>query len=301
MSEPMEHGPMYDEEWDVDLNEFLDDGGGGDQTEAGGEEQAEIENGPAEAEAKPETQQETAQEEPGAQVKQEEPANSDVFDLKHMGTTTQVDRQRVTELAQMGLDYDRVKGQRDELRRQAEELRKYQSENSELVDFIRDLAKQSDMSAEQLMDEIRINQCMKQNNISQEVARERVAREKAERRLRQQESSKAPQLSREEAQKQRMNQEIREFFQEFPNVKPDEIDKSVWNAVGQGKPLKDAYRDHLHQKQKTELEAEIQHLKTELEAQKKNQENRSKSIGSQEAGTTEGGKDKFLEAFLSDD
>ena len=301
MSEPMEHGPMYDPEWDVDLSDFLSDEGGADQTTNEAAEQPETQEQPEVVETTPEAQQETKQEEPSAEAKPEEPANSDVFDLKHMGNTTQVDRQRVTELAQMGLDYDRVKGQRDEFRRQADELRQYKTENAELVDFIRDLAKQSGMSAEQLMDEIRVNQYVQRNNVSQEVARERVAREKAERRLQQQEAQKAPKLTPEQEKKERMNKDIREFFQAFPNVKPDEIDKSVWDGVNQGKSLKDSYQDYLHRKQDAEKDAEIQRLKSEPEAQKKNQENRAKTIGSQKSGSQEDAKDKFLEAFMSDD
>ena len=98
-----------------------------------------------------------------------------------------------------------------------------------------------------------------------------------------------------------MNKDIREFFQAFPNVKPDEIDKSVWDGVNQGKSLKDSYQDYLHRKQDAEKDAEIQRLKSELEAQKKNQENRAKTIGSQKSGSQEDAKDKFLEAFMSDD
>lgn len=301
MSETMEHGPMYDPEWDVDLSDFLSDDGGADQATNEAEEPTETQEQPEVVETTPETQQEAEQEHPSAESKPEEPANSDVFDLKHMGTTTQVDRQRVTELAQMGLDYDRVKGQRDEFRKQADELRQYKDENAELVDFIRDLAKQSGMSAEQLMDEIRVNQYVQRNNVSQEVARERVAREKAERRLQQQEARQAPKLTPEQEKKERMNKDIREFFQAFPNVKPDEIDKSVWDGVNQGKSLKDSYQEYLHRKQEAEKDAEIQRLRAELEAQKKNQENRAKTIGSQKAGSQEDAKDKFLEAFMSDD
>ena len=296
MSETMEHGPMYDPEWEVDLSDVLSDEGGEDQTANEATEQPETQEQPEVVETTPESQQETEQEHPSGEEKPSEPANSDVFDLKHMGTTTQVDRQRVTELAQMGLDYDRVKCQRDEFRRQADELRQYKTENDELVDFIKDLAKQSGMSAEQL-----VNQYVQRNNVSQEVARERVAREKAERRLQQQEAQKAPKLTPEQEKKERMNKDIREFFQAFPNVKPDEIDKSVWDGVNQGKSLKDSYQDYLHRKQDAEKDAEIQRLRSELEAQKKNQENRAKTIGSQKSGSQEDAKDKFLEAFMSDD
>ena len=302
MNEIAEHGPMYDEEWDVDLSDVLSDDGGTDQTTNEAAEQSETKEETATEESGPDAQQKSEQEEPSVEDKPEEPANSDVFDLKHMGTTTQVDRQRVTELAQMGLDYDRVKGQRDEFRKQADELRQYQAENAELVDFIRDLAKQSGMNTEQLMDEIRVNQYVQRNKMTQEVARERVAREKAERRLQAQESDRKQQtVSEEDRRKQKINADIREFFQKYPGVNPKSIDKSVFEEAGKGKSLVSAYEAFQSRKERETLEAENKRLREQLEAQQKNQENRAKSIGSQKAGTREDARDAFLDIFLSDD
>ena len=303
MQETTEHGPMYDEEWGVDLSDVLGDGGGEDQTASGTEDVAASTEEPKAEESAVEAQQDAEQEEPNKEAAQEEPANSDVFTLKHMGSEVQLDlkreedRKRGSELMQMGMDYGRVKGQRDEFRKQVDELRQYQTENAELVDFIKDLARQSGISAEQLIDEIRVNQYAKRNNVSQELDRERVAREKLERKLQAQEAKKPQKLTPEEAEKQRRDKDIREFFQAFPNVKPNEIDKSVWDGVQSGKSLKEAYQDFLYRQEK----AENERLRAQLEAQRKNTENREKTIGSQKAGSQEDGKDKFLEAFLSDD
>lgn len=307
MQETTEHGPMYDEEWGVDLSDVLGDGGGEDQTASGTEDVAASTEEPKTEESAAEAQQDNKQEEPSAEEQPAEPANSDVFTLKHMGSEVQLDlkreedRKRGSELMQMGMDYGRVKGQRDEFRKQVDELRQYQTENAELVDFIRDLARQSGISAEQLMDEIRVNQYAKRNNVSQELARERVAREKLERQLQAQEAKKQPKITPEEAEKQRRDKDIQDFLHAFPDVKPSEIDKSVWDGVKDGKSLKESYQDFLYRKQLAEKDAENQRLKTELEAQRKNQENRAKTIGSQKSGIQEDGKDKFLEAFLSDD
>lgn len=299
MEQSTEHGPMYDEEWGVDLSEVLRDGGGTDQAGTDTAEPAETAEADAPAETGTEDLPEQAQEVPGQSPG--EPSGSDVFTLKHMGTEMQVDRQRATELAQMGLDYDRVRGQRDELRRQADELRQYQNDNRELVDFFQDLAKSSGMNPQQLMDEVRVNQYVQQFNVSKETARERVAREKAERKLQAREAGLPQALSPAEEKRQRMQRDIREFCREFPQVKPEEIDKTVWDGVRQGKSLKDAYQEFLFRRQGLEKDAEIQRLRSELAAQRQNRENRAKTIGSQRAGTLEDGRDKFLEAFLSDD
>lgn len=292
------NNPMYDEEWDVDLGGVLPGGDTGQAApgpqDGGGTDQAAPGGGPEE---EPEETPDAPEAEPGAAGTPEKEAPSDLLTLKHMGSEVQVDRQRATELAQMGLDYDRVRGQRDEFRRQAEELRQYQAETSELVDFLRDLAKSSGMSPQQLMDEVRVNQYVQQDNVSKETARERVAREKAERRLQAQEAGRLHGLSPQE----RMQKDIREFYQSFPDVRPQEIDQSVWDDVRRGKPLAGAYQDFLYRKASREKDQEIQRLRSELSARNQNRDNRARTIGSQRTGALENGRDPFLEAFLSDD
>lgn len=294
------NSPYMDEEWGVDLSDIMGESVESNQTDDREADTTETAEEAADAQSELESEDSEPKESEQEEAKQDS-ADPDTFTFKHLRETVTLNRKQVEDLLPKGYDYDRVRVQRDELQKQADELRQYKDENAELVDFIRDLAKQSGMSAEQLMDEIRVNQYVQRNNVSQEVARERVAREKAERRLQQQEAQKAPKLTPEQEKKERMNKDIREFFQAFPNVKPDEIDKSVWDGVNQGKSLKDSYQEYLHRKQEAEKDAEIQRLRAELEAQKKNQENRAKTIGSQKAGSQEDAKDKFLEAFMSDD
>lgn len=286
---------MYDEEFGVDLSDVFGEEGGADQTD----DIPENDDTPAEEPEQVETAEEPAQQEDD-QTQQEQPeqTSTEEFLLKHMDQTFTVDRQKVTELAQKGLDYERIRQQREEFKQQRDELEKFRSENADMVEFINELSRESGMTTEQLIDELRANQYVRKQGISQDVARERVAREKAERRLqaRERQDQKKQQTPPVDPEKQRRQEDIRAFFQRFPGVDPKTIDKSVWQGVSSGKSLVDSYQDW----QNAQKDAEIQRLKAQIEADRKNQENRSKSIGSQRSGSQEDSRDKFLDALLSD-
>ena len=306
---------MYDEEFGVDLSDVFREDGGADQTD----EIPENDDTPAEEPEPVETAEEPAQQEDdqtqqypqgarriskeaelprAAQQEQPEQTSTEEFLLKHMDQTFTVDRQKVTELAQKGLDYERIRQQREEFKQQRDELEKFRAENADMVEFINELSRESGMTTEQLIDELRANQYVRKQGISQDVARERVAREKAERRLqaRERQDQKKQQMPPADPEKQRRQEDIRAFFQRFPGVDPKTIDKSVWQGVSSGKSLVDSYQDW----QNAQKDAEIQRLKAQIEADRKNQENRSKSIGSQRSGSQEDSRDKFLDALLSD-
>lgn len=286
---------MYDEEFGVDLSDVFGEDGGADQTD----DIPENDDMPAEEPEQVETAEEPAQQE-NDQPQQEQPeqTSTEEFLLKHMDQTFTVDRQKVTELAQKGLDYERIRQQREEFKQQRDELEKFRAENADMVEFINELSRESGMTTEQLIDELRANQYVRKQGISQDVARERVAREKAERRLqaRERQEQKKQQMPPVDPEKQRRQEDIRAFFQRFPGVDPKTIDKSVWQGVSSGKSLVDSYQDW----QNAQKDAEIQRLKAQIEADRKNQENRSKSIGSQRSGSQEDSRDTFLDALLSD-
>lgn len=287
---------MYDEEFGVDLSDVFGEDGGADQTD----DIPENDDTPAEEPEQVETAEEPAQQEDDQpqQQEQQEQTSTEEFLLKHMDQTFTVDRQKVTELAQKGLDYERIRQQREELKQQRDELEQFRAENADMVEFINELSSESGMTTEQLIDELRANQYVRKHGISQDVARERVAREKAERRLqaREQQDHRKQQTPPVDPEKQRRQEDIRAFFQRFPGVDPKTIDKSVWQGVSSGKSLVDSYQDW----QNAQKDAEIQRLKAQIEADRKNQENRSKSIGSQRSGSQEDSRDTFLDALLSD-
>ena len=77
-----------------------------------------------------------------------QPQPTDTYELKHLDSVQTVDRGKVIELAQKGLDYDRIRADRDTMK----------AENSKLKaehDFLQELADSSKMTVEQLIDETR--------------------------------------------------------------------------------------------------------------------------------------------------
>lgn len=306
-----------DEEFDVDLSDILlDDGDGADQPDAdnrGAEAPAADGNTPEAAEKAAEEQgaalgeaedHSSPQEQDGkgeqAEADQPEP---EIFTLKHLDTTMDVDRAKVTELAQKGLDYDRIRQQRDDYERQRKELQKFRDANADVVDFLKELADDTGMTPEQVMDELRSNQYV-QKGMSPEAAKERVAREKAERRL----NAATQQSRQQEREKQaaddeqrRRDEDIQAFFQSFPGVEPKDIPQEVWAAVTQGQRLVPAYREWKTSREIADAKAENQRLKAELEAAKQNNQNRQKALGSQKTVGAETVKDAFLDSLLSDE
>ena len=129
--------------------------------------------------------------------------------------------------------------------------------------------------------------------VSQETARERILREDAERRL----QFSAAEENRKSKAEERQREDIRRFQEKYKDVDPKTIPQEVWQAVGKGELLVDAYGDY----QRRELERQLKEANEKLEIRAKNESNKQKSLGSLQSTKQETGKDPFLEGFLSDD
>lgn len=102
---------------------------------------------------------------------------------------------------------------------------------------------------------------------------------------------------REPAERDRRDREIRQFLREFPEVRPEEIGREVWEGVRQGDSLSGSYRRW----QARQLREENLRLRARLAADETNRDNRRRSVGSQRSSGRCGGRDAFLEAFLDGD
>ena len=97
--------------------------------------------------------------------------------------------------------------------------------------------------------------------------------------------------------REKMHRDVREFLEEFPDVKPADIDPEVWKDVGRGKTLVSAFRARREEK----LLAENRQLREQLENESRNANNRRRSIGSQRTSGQDSGRDAFVEALLGGD
>ena len=276
-----------DDNYDVDLSEFEDlpeEDGEGNQTEPEQQEEDSQEQETTEGEEEQSTEEAAADE----QAQAEEP----MFDLKYNKETKQYTKQQVTELAQKGLNYDHVTEQRDRLQQENADLAKFKDEYSVVFETLESMAEAAGKKLPEFLTSIRMNMLVAQG-VSQETARERILREDAERRL----QSSAAEENRKSKAEERQREDIRRFQEKYKDVDPKTIPQEVWQAVGKGELLVDAYGDY----QRRELERQLKEANEKLAIRAKNESNKQKSLGSLQSTKQETGKDPFLEGFLSDD
>ena len=229
----------------------------------------------------------------------EEKPDIDTFELKYNKEIRRVNRDEITELAQKGLNHDRILAQRDELQRENGELQKFRQENESNLNLLNSAAELAGMSVSQFLNNIREN-ALVAKGMSRDAAKERVLREDAEQRLARksaEDAAKAENEKREKTSQERIKRDSEEFARKYKDVDPKTIPQEVWEAVSSGESLVTAYGNYLADKTAKENEK----LRAEIEALKKNEENRSKSIGSMKTEGQQKGKDPFLEGLFGDD
>ena len=220
---------------------------------------------------------------------------SETFKIKYMGEELEVNRDEVTLLAQKGKDYDRIRGKYDEFTAFANKHPAYE----EQINFLNDLAGQSNMTVDKLIEETRIRQLVDQG-FDEAIARDKYALEQEKRQLEREKAGVARLQQAEQgtqADQERRAKDIQEFLAEYPSVTPTELQglTDVWADVANGKSLVDAYRTY----ENKQLKEQMKTLSTKLEATEKNKANKAKSTGSR---ATSGNKqtDALLEDWYSD-
>lgn len=230
-----------------------------------------LEDGAAEDAAEPE-------------VRQEESADQR-FELKHLEETRSVDRDEVIRLAQKGMDYDRIREERDNVR---PELKLYK-------DFLSELADESGLTVTELIDSVRAKRLEasekeKGNEISEvdallRVQREREAAQKAkpaEESIERVEKEKPSEVQAEESRRE----SFARFAREYPDVKAEDIPAKVWQDFAANKgDLADIYARH-----------ENTALKAKIAAMERNEDNRKRSTGSRKSSGAKA-KDMFDSAW----
>lgn len=225
---------------------------------------------PAEEEEAPEAegtadQPEAEAEETPAEPEQKETDQS--FELKHLDEVRTVNRDEVIQLAQKGMDYDRVRTKYDEAKPQIE----WFSKNATSVKWLEDLAQKQGVSFGELIDQTRAQIMANETNQSLAVCRGIVANERKAAEL---EAEKA-RMDTPEARKQR---DIQDFIREYPEQakNPEALPKEVWEAVNRGETLVNAYRAY----ELKEVKAQLEQQKIEAARKAQEEKNRARSTGS---------------------
>ena len=170
-----------------------------------------------------ETPEETPKEEPAQEAKEDQ-----FLTLKHFDEVRNVTREEATELAQKGMDYDRVKGQ-------VEELRSFKNEYQPVVDLVKSYADRNDMTIPEYLDFCRIQDIKAEKGVSDDEAKSILSLEKREKAVAEKEAEQAKVAEEskpvEVTEEERVRREVQEFTTVYPNVKADEIPKEVFELV----------------------------------------------------------------------
>lgn len=223
---------------------------------------------------------------PGESRQQEETQAADQqFELKHLGELKTVSRDEVITLAQKGMDYDRIRTERDAAKGEAARLAGYEA-------FLKELA--GNGSPEELMDSVRAERLSRTEGIDKTVALQRVKLQREREALeadRQKLSRQQQEKSDAAAAQERRRQEFISFTREHPDVNAKDIPRKVWEDVAAGKTLSDAYSRY----EVSQLREKIR----ELETQALNEKNRERAAGSRQSAGKTRERDPFDEGWDS--
>ena len=306
-SQPTETTEGYESTggWDVDVdsiisevNSIIDDGN--DTIELNDEQietpttEPKTEDEPAATEPETDAEGEATETATEPETQPEPTPEPETFTLKHLGEERTVGRDEVIALAQQGMDYARI---RDKL---TESTSKY----DELYNWMKQLA--GNRSIEDFMFNVEVERAKAMYGLDNNMARERVKLDRERRefeaeRKRADENKKAAETQ--QTAQNKIRSEYDDFVKAYPEVASKYLsDKSVipnevWAEVRNGKSLTEAYSKYSAKKEISDAkkavadkDAEISRLKAELEAEKQNKKNKSRSSGSM---STDGGGEEY--------
>lgn len=291
--------------WDVDVdsiisevNSIVDDGN--DTIELNDEQietpttEPKPEDEPAATEPETNAEGEATKPEAEAETQPEPTPEPETFTLKHLGEERTVGRDEVIALAQQGMDYVRI---RDKL---TESTSKY----DKLYDWIKLLA--GNQSVEDFMFNAEVARAKAMYGLDNNMAVERVKLDRERRELdaeRKRAEARQKDAETQQTAQSKIRDEYDAFVKAYPEVASKYVtDKSVipdevWADVRNGKSLSEAYSKYSAKKEISDAkkaaadkDAEISRLKAELEAEKQNKKNQSRSSGSM---STDGGGEEY--------
>ena len=233
----------------------------------------------------------------------QEPPPEQKFTIKVNKESREVGLSEMTELAQKGADYDRVKGQLSQARQSLESIQAEFDASRKISDLVKRIAEDVKSTPEEMLRRVHINWRMNKGE-SEKEAIAHIESEDARRELNELKERQSQEKSIAENSQERASREIAEFRKEYPDVElTKELIEKLMPDVQGGTSLTNAYRKIESAQKDAEansLRAEIEKLQRQLKAEQQNKKNRSNSPGSQ---TDAGGRnaksdfDEFAEAF----
>lgn len=255
-----------------------------------------------EAEESPETGEESSEGSTPEQEKKPEDGNPEAapepqkFTIKVNKGTREVELPEMTELAQKGADYDRVKGQLETSRTNEANLQKTVDEQSPIMEVLQLAAKDAGVDVAELVDSIHVG-LLKGKGMTEAEARAEIRAAKAEKAVNDLKNKPAQEEKPEtDSNQERAKREIAEFQTAFPGVQLNQetLDKLAPD-VQNGMTLTSAYL----KMENARLTAELAEQKRALEAEKQNQKNRRQAAPGQNDSGGGREKDAFEDFFTA--
>lgn len=201
-----------------------------------------------------------------AEPKETEPEQKDTdadqrFSLKHMDEVREVGRDEVIQLAQKGMDYDRIRTERDSMKADYGQLQDIRA-------FVKELAENSGMDMNDFIVGARAKLMMaKDGNITEEAAIKQLKTKAAEA------DSDDERKLQEAAMQEKRLADIKKFTTLYPKVKAEDIPAEVFNTANVTGDLAGAYSAW-----------RIKQLEEEIAISNKNKKNENRSTGSRKTG-----------------
>ena len=234
------------------------------------------------------------QTEEGTEGGKEDPAPAETFTLRVNKEDRTVSREEMIAFAQKGADYDRVKNQLAERDSTIAEMRKSIDGSKDALELLNLISEEVKKPVSELLESLHLSLRMK-NGETEAEARANIRAIKAERAMKA--AQEKPAQEPKSDGRARAEKEVADFHNRYPGVElTEELCGKLATDVQKGMSLSDAYAKH----QADARDAEIAELKRQLEAEKQNNKNRAKAVGSQKDSGGKRGKspeDDFFAAF----
>lgn len=290
---------------DFDFDSFFDgfEGEDGNQTDTGDDTEETAETGeemteetqdePESVETAEEVTEEEAEED-GAEGKPEaEKVDSEQkFTIKVNKESKEVGIQEMTELAQKGADYDRVKGQLETTRQNEQNLQDKLAQQQETIDTLNEIAAATGKPLAELLEQMHVNAVRKEGQTDAEVRAE-IRAAKLQKQLDAQNQKTQPQPQQDTAVEQ-ARRDFEEFRKQFPDVPlTEELAEKLKPDILAGMSMTSAYL----KAENARKDAEIKALQEKQAADAQNKRNRAKSPGSMRDSGGQRTKDSFDDFF----
>ena len=211
-----------------------------------------------------------------------EEAKAKLFHLKHLNEEIDVDEAEVIKLAQKGMDYDFIRGERDSLKAEVAKYREYDA-------FLNELAANSEQTVDELIDSTRTRllvanekkegRTMGEAEAMQRVQRERANRQKPAEEPANQDAVQDAEPSAETQWQARQKQIVQDFVKSFPTLDPKTIPQEIFMKGLENGNLIEETMKWLD----SERDKELEKLRSENEKLKQNQKNKARSTGSRQS------------------